>query len=123
MNRVSDDHMCLALSTAFAWHCFRRGRTLLCPAFHQQDFNGKSNSYFRQHCSEVVKMGKPETSVWAFRSIGVFLSSLQLLPAINAGVCAFDMLIHPTGIYHPSSLLLSIGLSYPDCGRPETAWE
>lgn len=68
-------------------------------------------------------MGKSEASVWAFTSIGVSPSSLQLLPAVNAGVCAFDMPIYPTGTYHPPPLLPSIGLLYPDCGRAKRAWE
>jgi len=36
-------------------------------------------------------MGKSEASVWVFRNTGISPSSLQLLPAVNAGVCVFDM--------------------------------
>lgn len=64
-------------------------------------------------------MGKSEALIGACRNTGVFPSSLQLLPAVNAGVCTSDMPIYPTGTYHPSLLLPSIRLLHPDHGRPE----
>lgn len=86
-----------------------------------QPFYGKSNFYLRQHHSEVVIMGKSEASVWAFRNTGVSPPSLQLLPFVNAGVCAFDVPIEPTGTCHPPPLLPTIRLPRPDCGRAERA--
>lgn len=64
-------------------------------------------------------MGKSEALVGAFGNTGVFPSSFQLLPAVNAGVGTSDMPIYPGGAYHPSLLLPSIRLLHPDHGRPE----
>lgn len=91
-NRISENHVSLALMNAFAFHYFGRCRAPPTPAFHhQEDFYGKSSICLRQHHNEVVKMAKSEASVWAFGNTEISPSSFQLLPAENAEVSAFDM--------------------------------
>lgn len=69
----------------------------------------------------MVKIGKSEALVRAFRNTGVFSSSFQFLAAVNAGVGTSDMPIYPAGANHPSLLLPSVSLLHPDHGRPEGA--
>lgn len=111
------NYVSLTLAIIFAWHCLGISSALPYPVVHRQkDFYDRNNLYLRQHHSEAVKMRKPEALVGAFRNTGVFLSSFQLLPAVNAGVNTSDMPIYPRGTYHPSLLLPSIRLLHPDHG-------